>query len=135
MRAPIVESNIWMRCADELIEASASKKASKTPALLSRSKRFHTLLQGPKRSGRARHRTFSNREEMERFEEAPVILGLPSPSRKAGAKHRKCVRSILLMHLRRHALRPPIRSETYESRPIQLRNPKNIICRKFVRTA
>src|SRR6202045_3412039 len=55
----IVESNIWMRCADELIAASASKKASKTPALLSRSKRFHTLFQGPKRSGRARHGTFS----------------------------------------------------------------------------
>ena len=51
----IVESNIWIRCADELMEASASKKASKTPALLSRSKRFHTLFQGPKRSGRARH--------------------------------------------------------------------------------
>ena len=55
----IVESNIWIRCADELIEASASKKASKTPALLNRSKRFHTLFQGPKRSGKARHRTFS----------------------------------------------------------------------------
>jgi hypothetical protein len=55
----IVESNIWMRCADELIAASASKKASKTPALLSRSKRFHTLFQGPKRSGRARQRTVS----------------------------------------------------------------------------
>jgi hypothetical protein len=55
----IVESNIWMRCADELIAASASKKASKTPVLLSRSKRFHTLFQGPKRSGKARQRTFS----------------------------------------------------------------------------
>jgi hypothetical protein len=41
----MVESNIWIRCAEELIEASASKKASKTPALLSRSKRFHTLFQ------------------------------------------------------------------------------------------
>ena len=30
----IVESNIWIRCADELIEASASKKASKTPPTL-----------------------------------------------------------------------------------------------------
>ena len=28
----------------ELIDASVSKKASKTPALLSRSKRFHTLF-------------------------------------------------------------------------------------------
>jgi hypothetical protein len=48
-----------MRCAVELIDASASKKASKTPALLKRSKRFHTLFQGPKRSGSARQRTFS----------------------------------------------------------------------------
>jgi hypothetical protein len=55
----IVESNIWMRCADELIEASVSKKASKTRALLNRSKRFHMLFHGPKHSGRARHRTFS----------------------------------------------------------------------------
>src|SRR5580704_14890862 len=46
----------------------------------------------------------------------------PSSSREAGAKHRKRVRPIFLIHLRRHALRPPIRSETYESRPIQLRN-------------
>src|ERR1700722_2847481 len=70
-------------------------------------------------------------EEMERLEEAPVILGLPSPSRKAGAKHRKRVRPILIVHLRRHALRPPIRSETYESCPIQQRNPKNALARKF----
>jgi hypothetical protein len=55
----MVESNIWIRCAEELMAASASKKASKTPALLSRSKRFHTLFQCPKRSGKARHRTFS----------------------------------------------------------------------------
>ena len=76
-----------------------------------------------------------DREEMERLEEAPVILGLPSPSRKACAKHRKRVRPILIVHLRRHALRPPIRSETYESCPIQLRNPKKLSCRKFVHTA
>ena len=43
----------------ELIVASVSKKASKTPALLKRSKRFHTLFHGPKRSGKARQRTFS----------------------------------------------------------------------------
>jgi hypothetical protein len=61
---------------------------------------------------------------MERLEEALIILGLPSPSREAGAKHRKRMRPILLVHLRRHALRPPIRSETFESRPIQLRNTK-----------
>jgi hypothetical protein len=54
-----VESNIWIRCAEALMPASASKKASKTPALLSRSNRFQTLFQGPKRSGKARHRMFS----------------------------------------------------------------------------
>jgi hypothetical protein len=55
----IVESNIWMRCVDELIAASASKKASKTLTLLSPSKDFYTLFQGPKRSGRAGHLMFS----------------------------------------------------------------------------
>ena len=74
-------------------------------------------------------------EEMERLEEAPVILGLPSPSRQASAKHRKRVRPILLIHLCRHAPRPLIRSESYESCPIQKRNPKNLIHRKFVHTA
>ena len=54
-----VESNIWIRCADELIEASVSKKASKTPALLKRSNLFQTLPHFPKPSGSARHRTFS----------------------------------------------------------------------------
>ena len=48
-----VESNIWMRWAVGLIPAKVSKKASKTPALLNRSKRFHTLFQLPKRSGKA----------------------------------------------------------------------------------
>jgi len=55
----MVESNIWIRCADELMEASASKKASNTPALLKRSNRFHMLFQCPNRSGSARHLTFS----------------------------------------------------------------------------
>jgi hypothetical protein len=81
----IVEANIWMRCADELIAASASKKASKTWAWLNRSKRFPTLFQGPKRSGRARRRTFSTAKK--RFEEASVILGLLSPSWEAGTKY------------------------------------------------
>ena len=55
----IVESNIWIRCADGLSEASISKKASNTPALLSRSNRFHTLFQLPYSFGSARQRTFS----------------------------------------------------------------------------
>ena len=74
-------------------------------------------------------------EEMERLEEAPVILGLPSPSREAGAKHRKRVRPIVLIHLCRHGPRPLIRSESYESCLIHLRNPKKLIPPKFVHTA
>jgi hypothetical protein len=65
-----------------------------------------------------------DREEMERFEEPPVILGLPSTSGKTGAKHRKRMRPILIVHLRRHPPQPPFRSETYESCLIQPRNPK-----------
>nr|WP_237478155.1 hypothetical protein [Lichenibacterium sp. 6Y81] len=42
-----------------LIDASVSKKASNTPAWLNRSNRFHTLFHKPKRSGKARQRTFS----------------------------------------------------------------------------
>ena len=56
----IVELNIWIRCANELMEASVSKKASNTPALLKRSKRFQTLFQRLIRSGSARHLTFSS---------------------------------------------------------------------------
>ena len=55
----IVESNIWIKCADELMEARVSKKASNTPALLRRSNLFHTLFQWPNSLGRARQRTFS----------------------------------------------------------------------------
>jgi hypothetical protein len=45
------------------------------------------------------------------------------------------VRPIVFIHLCRHRLRPLIRSASYESCLIHLRNPKNIICRKFVHTA
>jgi hypothetical protein len=55
----IVESNIWIRCAVGLIDASVSKKASNTPALLNRSKRFQTVFQWPYSFGSARQRTFS----------------------------------------------------------------------------
>lgn len=55
----IVESNIWIKCADGLIEASASKNASNTPALLRRSNRFQTVFQCPYSLGNARQRTFS----------------------------------------------------------------------------
>jgi hypothetical protein len=74
------------------MDASASKKASKTPPLLSRSKRLHTLFQGPKRSGRARQRTFSMVEEMKRLEESAVVLGFPAATGQAGPEHRKHVR-------------------------------------------
>jgi hypothetical protein len=118
----------------ELMDASASKKASKTPPLLSRSKRLHTLFQGPKRSGRARQRTFSMVEEMKRLEESAVVLGFPAATGQAGPEHRKRVRPIVF-HLCRHGPRPLIRSEYYELCLIQLRNPKNVISPKFVHTA
>ena len=47
-------SNICTRCAEDESEARWSKKVSNTPALLSLSKRFHTLFHLPKRSGSAR---------------------------------------------------------------------------------
>ena len=49
-----VESNIWTKWAVWLIAASASKKASNTPAWLSRQKRFQTLFHLPKLAGSAR---------------------------------------------------------------------------------
>src|SRR5271170_4397337 len=69
-------------------------------------------------------------EEMQRLEEAAVVLGFPPPPRQAGANHRQRLRPMVLIHLCRHWPRPLIRSESYESRLIQPRNPKNIICRK-----
>jgi hypothetical protein len=74
-------------------------------------------------------------EEMQRLEKAAVVLGFPSATGQTGPEHRKRVRPIVLIHLCRDALRPPIRSETYESCLIQLRNPKKLICRNFVHTA
>lgn len=73
-------------------------------------------------------------EEMKRLEEAAIVLGFPSAPGQAGAEHRKRVRPIVLIHLRRHWLRPLIRSESYESCRSQPRNPKNNICRNFVHT-
>ena len=66
----IVESKIWIRCADELIEARVSKKASKTPALLGRRSfplracgcdRGHAL-----RAGRPRDKARQDRSTRER---------------------------------------------------------------------
>ena len=54
-------------------------------------------------------------EEMKRLEEAAVVLGLPSAPRQAGGLRFG---------------RSPV-----ESCLIQLRNPKNASCRKFVHTA
>src|SRR6202042_2285299 len=65
-----------------------------------------------------------DREDVERFEETAIIAGLPPASWKAGAKHCERVRPILLAHFCRHAPWPPIRSGTYESQLIHLRNPK-----------
>ena len=58
-----------------------------------------------------------------------IVLSFPPTTRQAGAKHRKRVRPIVLVHLCRHRLRPLIRSESYESCPIPQRNRKNVIGR------
>ena len=74
-------------------------------------------------------------EEMKRLEEATVVLGFPAATGQAGPEHRKRMRPIVLIHLCRHRPRPLIRSRSYESCLIQLRNPKNVISPKFVHTA
>ena len=45
-------------------------------------------------------------EEMKRLEEAAIVLGSPPAPGQAGAEHRKRVRPIVLIHLRRHRPRP-----------------------------
>ena len=74
-------------------------------------------------------------EEMQGFEKQTVIFAFSTTARQAGAKHRQGVRPILLIHLCRHRAQPPIRSEAYESRPIQRVNPQNLNCPDFVHTA
>ena len=70
----------------ELMDASVSKKASETPPLLSRSKRLHTLFQGRTEALRQRAPAkVLDGEEMKRLEETATVLGLPSPTRQAGA--------------------------------------------------
>ena len=64
-----------------------------------------------------------------------VVLGFPAATGQAGPEHRRRVRPIVLIHLCRHRPRPLIRSQSYESCLIQLRNPKNVISPKFVHTA
>jgi hypothetical protein len=41
-------------------------------------------------------------EEMQRLEEAAIILGFPPSPGQAGAEHRKRMRPIVFIHLRRH---------------------------------
>ena len=125
---------LGIRFVVELIDVSVSKKASKTPALLKRSKRFHTLFQGPKRSGSAPANVLDG-EEMKRVEEAAIVLSLPPTARQAGAKHRKRGHPIVVIHLCRHRPRPPDSVGVYESCLIHRGNPKNVDWRKFVHTA
>ena len=51
----MVASNIWTQWAVWLVAASASKRASNTPARLRRQKRFQTEFQLPNSAGSARH--------------------------------------------------------------------------------
>jgi hypothetical protein len=43
-----------------------------------------------------------NGEEMKRFEEAAIVLGLPPAPGQAGPEHRKRMRPIVFIHLCRH---------------------------------
>jgi len=45
-------------------------------------------------------------EEMQRLEEAAIVLSFPPAARQAGAKHRNRVRPIVLIHPCRHWPRP-----------------------------
>jgi len=98
----MVESNICTRCAVGLRLASASKKASKTPALLKRSNRFHTLFQWPKHSGKARQRTFSTakkcRASRNSLSSAPLRPRLGKHARKT-VKVRSQSSSVILVDI------------------------------------
>jgi hypothetical protein len=110
------------------------KEGFEDPSLAQSVEAFPHAVPGTKAFRQGAPSNVLDREEMERLKEAPVIAALPSSPGKAGAKHRQGVRPIFLIHLCRHAPRPPIRSETYESCLIQPRNPKNLIRPKFVHT-
>jgi hypothetical protein len=74
-------------------------------------------------------------EEMQRFEEAAIVLSFPPASRQAGANTLSVgaqSSSSIFVDIGPARL---IRSESYESCLIQKRNPKNINCRKFVHSA
>src|ERR1700751_2684451 len=124
-----------MRCADELMEASVSKKASKTPALLKRSKRFHTLFQWPKRSGGARQRTFSTVKKCSASRKRRSSSAfLPRRGTQARNKASVCAQSSSSIFVD-IGPGPVIRSESYESCPIPQGNPKNILRQNLVHPA
>ncbi len=66
-----------------------------------------------------------DREEMQRLQEQSVVLGFASSARKAGPKHGEHMRPVFFIHPRRHDVRPPNRSEVYESHQIQAGNREN----------
>ena len=76
-----------------------------------------------------------DREEMKRFEKPAVVLGFASAPWKAGAKHGKRMRPVLVIHPCRHRHQSPTQSETYESSQSQGGNPVRFFCLKFVHTA
>jgi hypothetical protein len=116
-----------MRWAVELIEASVSKNASKTPALLKRSKRFHMLFQGPKHSGRARQRTFSTVKKCNASRKRRSSRAfLPRRGRQARNTASVCAQSSSSIFVDIGS-GPLIRSESYESCPIPQGNRKNVI--------
>jgi hypothetical protein len=78
----MVEPNIQMTCAVALIEASVSKSASNTPALLKRSKHFHNAVPMPEALRQSAPAHGLDGEEMQRLGEAAIVLGLPPATRQ-----------------------------------------------------
>jgi hypothetical protein len=118
--------DLWIRCADVLIEASVSKKASNTPALLSRSKRFHTEFQGPNRSGSARQRTFSTLKKCIASRNSRSSAALrPRRGRQARNTSSVCAQSASVILVDIADLQN--QSAIYESDRIPRRNPQTYI--------
>src|SRR5215210_7802868 len=84
---------------------SASKKASNTPAWLSRQKRFQTEFQFPNWAGSAPGDVVDT-EVVQRFEKPPVVPAFVAPARAAGLKHLNHSLPVLVRHTRQHG-RPP----------------------------
>src|SRR4051812_10500736 len=89
--------------------ASASKKASNTPAWLNRQKRFQTEFQLPNSAGSARPGDVVDAEVVHRFQEPAVVPTLVAPARAEGSEHLNHSVPVLVRHPCQHGRPPPNR--------------------------